>query len=578
MSAATALLAAALAPAAGQAPPPSPRPAASSRIQLTAPVQQTLLGLQEQWLQWIGAFYQHRERTAEVVVAGLSTSARRMGMARLPDLALAALVPAVDAAREGDFERARWALDAAERLDPGRAETAFAAAHVAAGQRSYLRAAGNYLLAYARLFTQPWLKAVWLHHLVSWTWTALVATGLLSLAVLMATRGRRLFSALAGRLGKRLPRPLALALALALLAAPAALPYGAAWLVLLWVALLWAYVSPSERVVLAVVLLLVGAAPFLAAEQERRVTVAVSPPARAIESVANGQLYGDLFSDLEALRAALPESTAVLHLVADLHRRLGQWDLARTLYLEVLDREPQNAAALLDLGVHYFGKGDFALAIQHFQQAAAADARSAAALFNLSQAYSESYLFDEQHRAIEQARAIDNDRVTAWLSSQQRVVVADGGLARIPELRRELLAAHSAVPVPAGASRTGGPLGRALGIVLAAGAVLGAAAVRRKLGSDDEPDAAWPSRPSRRDPWLRAFLPGCATAASGEGGRSFLALLVPVALLLLPLGGRIGYEVPWGYDPGDLVPRALAVVGILVYLAARLTWELRNRV
>jgi tetratricopeptide (TPR) repeat protein len=566
----------AAAPAAAAPAPPQPASTAGARIQLTAPVQQSLLRLQDQWLDWIGAFYQHHEKQAEGVVVGLVRTAQQVGMSRLPDLALAALVPALEAARQGDFERAHWALAAAERLDPGRPETAFAASRVAVGERRFLPAGGWYLLAYGRVMRQPWLRAVWLHDLALWLWTALVATGALCLALLMAARGRRLTADLTAVLERRLPHPLALALALLLLAAPAALPYGAAWLVLAWTVLLWGYLSLSQRAVLAALLLLVGAAPFLAAEQGRRVAVAVSPPMHAVESLAGGQLYGDLFTDLEELRAALPESPAVRHLVADLHRRLGQWDLASAFYQDVLEREAQNRAALLDLGAYYFYRNEFGSAIKFFQAAAASDPRSAAAQFNLSQAYAESYLFDEQHRALEQARALDADRVSAWGegSEQHRVVVEDGGLARIPEIRRELLAARPAAGAPPAASWAA----RWLGLALAAAVAFAAAALARSRSGAAEPQEAAAPRGGRGGLWLRALLPGLAAAEAGEGGRSFAALLLPVALLLLPLGSRIGYHVPWGYHPGNVMPWIVAITGLLLYLGARVGWELRHRV
>jgi tetratricopeptide (TPR) repeat protein len=568
-----AAVAAAPLPAAAQTPEAPPSPPA--RIELTPPVQRTLLELQEQWVLWISAFYQHREKTVEALVSRLLTTARRLGMGQLPDLALAALAPAVEAAREGDFERARWAIEGAEVLDPGRPETAFAAARVAAAERSYLRAAGQYVLAYARLFRHPWLRTVWMHHVLLWTWSALVATGVLCLAMLMATRGRRLVDDLTALFAQRLPRALAVPLALVLLAAPAALPPVAVWLVLVWTVLLWAYVSASERVVLAALLVLVAAAPLLLAEQARRVAVAASPPMRAVVSLAHGRLYGDLFRDLEALRAALPQSAAALQLVADLHRRLGQWDLASQHYREVLKREGQNTAVFLDLGAYHFAKGDFGRAIEHFQQAAAADSESAAAQFNLSQAYSESYLFDEQRRALEQARAIDGDLVASWVAAEQRVVTVDGGLERIPEIRRQLLAVHRArATEPKGS----GPVGRALGLLMPVAAIVAGVALRRRRGGPEEVAGGEAPLRAGRSRWLRAFLPGLAAAETGEGGRSFLALLVPVALLLLPLGGRIGYRVPWGYDPGNLVPWIVAVAGLVVYLGARLTWELRHRV
>src|SRR5262249_7300625 len=128
-------------------------------------------------------------------------------------------------------------------------------------------------------------------------------------------------------------------------------------------------------------------------------------------------------------------------LLGDFHRSLNQWDLARSLYRQVIEKEPSNTAALLDVGDYYFFKGDFGNAVQYFQKTAAADPTSAAAQFNLSQAYNESYLFEEGKRALDQARALDSSRVDAWLkhADQMRVVMIDGGLARSAEIRTQLL-------------------------------------------------------------------------------------------------------------------------------------------
>ncbi|HYH45089.1 MAG TPA: hypothetical protein VEG34_05340, partial [Thermoanaerobaculia bacterium] len=76
--------------------------------------------------------------------------------------------------------------------------------------------------------------------------------------------------------------------------------------------------------------------------------------------------------------------------------------------------------------------------------------------------------------------------------------------------------------------------------------------------------------------WRRILLPGIASAEAGEGIQTYLALLVPAALLTLPLAGDIGFRMPWGYDPGILLSWTLAVAGLLLYLGARFHWERRN--
>jgi tetratricopeptide (TPR) repeat protein len=545
-------------------------------IELTAPVQQALQQLDEQWLQWGNA--NDPERAAAVVDDLLATG-RQLGMRRLPDLALGALVTAVRFARQGDAKRARWALASAERLDPARPETAFAAAAVDRIEGRWPAAFLHLAVGYARLFGLPLERYLWLQELVLWTLCLLLATGGLFIAAQMATKGGALYRDAVDLLARRLPRTAALPLGALLLLWPLAMPSGPVWVLLYWSVLLWGYASRSERTILAALWLLVGAAPFLVSEQRREVAVALSPPAVAMESLAERRLYGGLFADLGVLRSLLPESAAVKQLVADLHRSLNQWDLARSHYRQVLEKEPNNTSALLDLGVYFFDRGDFGNAILNFQKAAASDPTNAAAPFDLSQAYAETYSFEEQRSALAQAQEIDDARVGGWMqkAGDQRVVAADGGLARIPEIHRQLLASW-------GGREGGGPglelLRRGISLALAAGLLLLAVAlhlVRRPFGYTEPPLALRLGG----TPWARlrrALLPGLPSAEAGQGWKSYLAILVPVGLLMLPLFGDLGYRIPWWYDPGSLLPWTFAVSGLVIYLLARLRWEQRNQI
>jgi tetratricopeptide (TPR) repeat protein len=499
-------------------------------------------------------------------------------MARLPDLAFGALERAVQAARKQDFAKAHIALDAAERLDPGRPETEFARMTVARLEGDYLGVLGAFARSGARLFAMPLERYLWLQDLLIWTLCLLVLTGALFVALQMTTKGRALFHDLSGLFERRLPRPVALVLATLVLAWPVVLPFAPLWLTLYWSVLLWGYASASERAVLIALWLLVGVAPLLLVEQQRRVAVTLSPPARALQGLEQHRLYGGLFADLGALRSVLPESPAVKHLLADVHRSLDQWELARSLYRQVLEKEPGNTAALINLGAYYFLKGDFGSAIEYFQKAATADPQSAAAQFDLSQSFYESYLFDEAKAAQARAKAIDTAKVDQWIkhSDQQRIVTSNGGLARIPEIRRELMASRRG---PGEGSSRLELFRRSLSVLLAAGLLLLAVTLhlaRRPFGYGEVPPTAWSG--GRLDRWRRVLLPGLSSAESGEGARSFLALLIPVGLLTLPLFGVLGYRIPWGYDPGNLSSWIVAILGLLLYLGARLRWELRNEV
>jgi len=543
-------------------------------VEMTAPVRQTLKQLEEQWLDWI---VQTNPQQADRSVNELLEIARQLGMRRLPDLAAGAVARAVESARQKNFARAHWELEAAERFDPGRPETAFAEATVDRLEGRLPGAALARLKAYPRIFLHPLERDLWLQDLLLWALILLLVTGGLFLAVQMLTKGTSLFQDLADLFGRKLPRSVAYGLAGVALLWPLALPYGPLWLILYASVLLWGYASTSERAVMIALWLLLGAAPQLVEMQRRQVAVALSPPGLAMQSLRDHRLYGSLFADLGVLRGVLPQSVAVKQLLADVHRTLNQWELARALYKQVLEAEPSNAAAMIDLGDYSFLKGDFASAIQSYQQAAAADPHNPAAPYNLSQAFSESYNFDEQKSALKRAQDLDLARVNSWMANQQqRVVALPGGINRIPEIRRELAASWNGREVRSGPAEV---LRRGLSVFLSLGLVLIALTLhlaRRPFGYTERGSELFPE--GAFDRWGRILLPGVASAEIGEGVRSFLALLVPAALLMLPLLGRLGTAIPWRYDPGNLLSWILAILGLAIYFGVRLRRELRHEV
>lgn len=502
----------------------------------------------------------------------LLSTADHLGMRGLPDLSTGALVQAVEAARDGEAGRADLALEAAERLDPGRPETAFVAGKLARLAGDWPTAVLDELRAYLRLVRMGLEWKLTLHDLFLWLLASLLLAGGLFVALQMAVRGPALFRDLAGFLGRRaaLPRPIVLVGTVVILLWPAALPAGVLWLALYWSLLLWGYLGGPERAVVVVGWLLLAAAPVLVEETRERIALQLSPPVRALDSAARGRLYGGLFTDLGVLPAALADAPAVDHFLADLNVRLGQWEEARVRYEAVLEEEPENVAALVNLGAYYFHRGDYGNAVARFREATALPgvegAVGAAAHFDLSVAYLASYLFDEHQQALVEARRIDDLQVTRWLRrpERQRIVTVEGGMARIPEIERALLREWGA-PTEAAPGldllRRARP---ALLIVLLASMALvfhGVTGHARRAAGET---AAGRSGQGR---WLPMIVPGLPSAAHGRGVRAYLALLMVSApgLALIALRGRLGYPVPWRYDPDSwLLPILLAITLALV--------------
>lgn len=545
--------------------------AADDYVELDPGVQEALLTLQEQWIQWLTAFNTGDAENATAMVDRLLTTTDQLGMESLPDLSLAAMVRGAAAAEQGEFARARLALDAAERLAPGRPETAFAGATVARLEGRWFAAAGRLAAGYARLFTTPTDRPLLTANLALGLLYTLLLAGGLFVALEMVVNGGRLMrdvGTLIARGGRALPAALLLPIAVVVLFWPLLLPGGVAWLVLYWSLLLWTYGSASERAMIAVVWLVVALSPWAIGQLRDRVALELTPPVRAMDRVVAGQLYGGLFADLGALTGLLDDEPAVDHLLADLHRRLGQWDRARSLYRRVISEEEENVPASIDLASYYFYKGDFGTAIRLLEEASAiVSPRQALAYFDLAQTYGSAYYFEEQTRALEQARSLGDPSYGDWVDAtgEGNVVYADGGFARVGEIRRRIVEQAAA---EGGEGRRVETLRQlwSLAVVLA----FAAAAVGFHLALG-RMRALGPGGVRSAGRWERIALPGLTSLEEGRGVSAFLALLPPVALLVAALGARWAFELPLGYAGGALAPLALSA---LVAVFALRTWTI----
>lgn len=541
---------------------------APAGFEMTRGVQQSLKRLQELWLQWLAASLQDNPGRAGETLRTMQSTARQLGFVRLPDLALGAAGRALQSARDGDFARARRELDAAEALDPGRAEIAFADAAVARRQGDWMRAVASSGSGFRRLLGGPGGRALGARATL-WALLAVILAALAFVAVQAMSRGGRLYGDLLRRFGAKLPAPAAHAAVLLVLFAPLALPGGVVWTALVWSALLWSYGSTSERIAFAAVWLTLGIAPVGAAALERDLALAQSPPLRALDHFEQGRLAGSLFADLQVLRSALPDDPDVLELVADVHRTLGQWDIARPLYRQTLAREGSVATALVNLGADAFRKGDFAAANNYFQRAAESGPPSAAAWYNLSLSYSESYAFDESRDSLARAREIDGAQVDRWIATPNpdRVLTFNGGLSR----RREIGEKLRQVWTRGAEGETESSPRRAMRLqpgIAAIAAALFAVVWHFLRGAtyDGAPERGSGGPRTAVTRWARALLPALDFADTGRGGAVAINVLVISVLVTLPRLATLGGDFPGSVAVGRLCS-AIALVGLLLYLA-----------
>ena len=129
--------------------------AADAPMPLTSAAKSTLSAIQDNWLQWDSAFQRGEEGSAGMAIDDLLQTAGELGMSRLPEVCSAVLARATISAADGGTPRARWALDMAERLDPGRPEVEFARAAVARHEGRYAAMVWSELVGYTRLASVP---------------------------------------------------------------------------------------------------------------------------------------------------------------------------------------------------------------------------------------------------------------------------------------------------------------------------------------------------------------------------------------------------------------------------------------
>ena len=554
------------------APSPGQEVPTANTMELTSPVLRTLARLQEDWLDWLTAYYRGDQERADAALSSLMANSSELGMEALPNLSLGAAASAVRFAREGDFEKAHWGVEAAEMLDPGRPEVAFAAARVASLEEVPFTALKNWGTGVLRSFKMPLERSLWANNLLVWGLCVLLLTGGAFVALEMATRGVFLFGDLLKLFSRYMPRIAAFGFALLFLLWPLALPSGLLWLLIYWSLLLWNYAGASERVLLLLIWVFLVASPLVVEQQRRKLEIRTTPTLVTMDRLIAGRLDGDLIADMDELRVTLPESVPLVHLLGDLQLRLGQWETAETLYLGVLGQESDNRSALNDTGVSFYERGEFERAIDYFRRASDLMPPHAAAHFNLSQVYSDTYRFSAAGHELEKAQALDNTSVGRWIqgSTLKRVVSLDGGISRAPEIEDELLAVwgaeglvdswlrHWRLPLVL-------PLIAVFVIISIVFRFVAHPRWRRSVRSGEVDRGLWAIG-------LR-LIPGFTEAEMGYWIKAYVGLFIPIALVTLPLVEHLGFRIPWMFAAGGLGAWMVCSVGLAIYFTYRLIFR-----
>jgi tetratricopeptide (TPR) repeat protein len=413
----------------------------------------------------------------------------------------------------------------------------------------------------------PLFRRLTAENLLIWALAAVILSGVLFVALQLCVHGPSLIDGIAEVVSRRRQVTTAYLAALVVFILPVLVP--AAWVVLplYWAILLFPYARRSERAVIAAVGVVLIATPFLLSAQARRVAVELSAPMEAARSLGERRLYGSLIKDVDAVRAELPNSAAAIHLLADLHQDLGQIEYARLLYQRLVDIEPLNVAAQNNIGVYYLRRRETSQAIEHLEKAAAIDESRLEPHRNLWSLYRDYLAFEEAEQVLARVRELAPNGVANWFTEEgpTSVVVMRDGYRRSAEIRSQLRAAWKPDSLEPTVTFSTGRAIAVAGFLIVAAVI--ALLTFRSRGSRSRARAR--SAPARR---AVAWVPGLLSLHEGRGWRAFFAVLLPVAVLLLPRMTTLGYRLPWGFNPGTATIWVLGTLLLLFYLLLRWRW------
>lgn len=387
-----------------------------------------------QWFAWLAAHDEGDPVLAAQKVEEIVRHAGKIGLKRLTDLSLAATLMARRELAQGNAEKARWALDAAIRLDPdlpearwSRVGLALSAERLAVPRElaGAIRAGFVDLEGRRVLFVRASLLAV----------LTLAAAGAALAVLLVASGARRLFHDLREVAGQRLPRPADAVVAAAIFVLPILVTLDVGWLLLWLFVLSFGYAERRVKWAAFVGLMpLVMVAPALdhAAAQ---LAVSASPVLRGAEALQERRYDQRVLDDLEGVKTLFPDDADLRFLLGCLYQQLGQNDRAVAEYTVAAQVSKAEVRSLINRGDIRFVDGDFGAAQEDFQEALRRDPRDVRARYNLSLVYGETFRTVEAQEKLTEARALDNGLVTRFLDSPTLVKVVSLGFT--PEEARE---------------------------------------------------------------------------------------------------------------------------------------------
>jgi Tfp pilus assembly protein PilF len=369
---------------------------------------------------WWSLYRKARERGDEENANKAIQEIRRLrverNIRRLEPLALAQLGEGLSLLGQGKLREAAAQVDSALVLDPDLPDAHFARGLVLwrEGPLAWLQAVRATLGGY--FATQRTVQGR--YHAFALVFPvailAVLVTGVIFAVVSLLRHASLLRHDMEEGLGPA--RDLALGLHAFVLVLPLVFGQSPAWLPLWWLALLFGYMSRTERataLVVAVSWVALGPALGLL---ERRVVAQLNPLFRAALATLESGPDARALLTLEEAVAQRPLDRDLVYLLATQYKKAGRYDDATGLYQTLLAQQPKDVYTLNNLGNLAFATGEFQAAIARYKQAidAAPPAPAlATAYYNLSLAHLQRFEYQPNQEARSHAERLARDLVRA---------------------------------------------------------------------------------------------------------------------------------------------------------------------
>ncbi|MCC6128303.1 MAG: tetratricopeptide repeat protein [Acidobacteria bacterium] len=368
------------------------------------------------WFGWLAAHEEGDLQSARAKLDDIIKYARRVGIKRLSDMALAATLVARRDIAAGKWDVAREALTAAVTLDPDLPEARWIELTLSYKTKSWGQLPGKYVAAVRATLRDEESKKVFFTRLALVGAVSAAAIGLILILLVGLTYFRRYLHDVSETTGRFVSGPAQMVLTAAITVAPFLLALDVIWYLLILFAVTFGYATRKQRILSgAGVALMLPLFPVMD-RTSYELSIMTSPVLRGAQALAEARYDQRVLDDLEATKNVLPDDVDIRFLLGRLYQSLGQNDRAVAEYSIGIQTSKAEVRCLVNRGGIRYTDGDFGSAQEDFLEALKRDGRNVAARYNLSLVYAETFRTVEAAESLKEARALDLSAVEAFQS------------------------------------------------------------------------------------------------------------------------------------------------------------------